>query len=149
MAAVLIFENLYWFWSFSPVNHSWQKCCHGNKKRSISNFWISEFSKYIVGKSDQISIQSLRPFRYSIQKPEWGGIRPPPPVRLGLIRERNSENCLDLIFVPSPCEKVAIARGHSFVKNTGEGAGSIVWGLGFWLGKYILGFFKNIDLDNS
>ena len=30
-----------------------------------------------------------------------------------------------------------------------RGAGSIVWGLGFWLGKYILGFFKNIDLDNS
>ena len=29
------------------------------------------------------------------------------------------------------------------------GAGFIVWGLGFWLGKDILGFFKNIDLDNS
>ena len=29
-----------------------------------------------------------------------------------------------------------------------RGAGSIVWGLGFWLGKDILGFFKNIDLDN-
>ena len=29
------------------------------------------------------------------------------------------------------------------------GAGSIVWGLGFWLGKGILGFFKNIGLDNS
>ena len=39
--------------------------------------------------------------------------------------------------------------GHSIVKNTGGGAGSIVWGLGFWLGKDILGFFKNIDLDNS
>ena len=38
--------------------------------------------------------------------------------------------------------------GHSVVKNT-EGAGSIVWGLGFWLGKDILGFFKNVDLDNS
>ena len=38
---------------------------------------------------------------------------------------------------------------HSTVKNTGEGAGGIVWGLGFWLGKDILGFFKNIDLDNS
>ena len=35
--------------------------------------------------------------------------------------------------------------GHSIVKNTGRGgAGSIVWGLGFWLGKYILRFFKNI-----
>ena len=29
------------------------------------------------------------------------------------------------------------------------GVGSIVSGLGFWLGKDILGFFKNIDLDNS
>ena len=29
---------------FSPVNNSWQKCCHGNKERSISNLWISEFS---------------------------------------------------------------------------------------------------------
>ena len=38
--------------------------------------------------------------------------------------------------------------GHSIVKNTG-GAGSIVWGLGFWLGRDILGFFKNIGLDNS
>ena len=38
--------------------------------------------------------------------------------------------------------------GHSMVKSTG-GPGSIVWGLGFWLGKDILGFFKNTDLDNS
>ena len=37
--------------------------------------------------------------------------------------------------------------GHSKVKNTG-GAGSMVWGLKFWLEKDILGFFKNIDLDN-
>ena len=38
--------------------------------------------------------------------------------------------------------------GHSIVKNTGGGgAGSIV--LQFWFGKAILGFFKNIDLDNS
>ena len=41
------------------------------------------------------------------------------------------------------------ARGHSIAKNTGGRAGSIVWGLGFWLGKYILGFFKNVYLDNS
>ena len=38
--------------------------------------------------------------------------------------------------------------GHRIVKNTGGG-----WldslGLGFWLGKDILGFFKYIDLDNS
>ena len=39
-------------------------------------------------------------------------------------------------------------RGDSIVRNTG-GAGSIVWGLGFWFGEDILGFFKNIDLDNS
>ena len=38
--------------------------------------------------------------------------------------------------------------GHPILKDTG-GAGWIVWGLGFWLGKYILEFFKNIDLDNS
>ena len=41
-------------------------------------------------------------------------------------------------------------RGHSTVKNTGGGGGS--WldslGSGIWLGKDILGFFKNIDLDN-
>ena len=43
--------------------------------------------------------------------------------------------------------KVLPGGGHSIVKNTG--AGSIVWGLGFWLGKDILGFFKNIGLDNS
>ena len=42
-----------------------------------------------------------------------------------------------------------IPRGHSIVRNTGGEAGSIVWGLGHWLGKDILGFFKNIDLDNS
>ena len=28
-------------------------------------------------------------------------------------------------------------------------AGLIVWGLGFWLRKDILGFLKNIDMDNS
>ena len=33
--------------------------------------------------------------------------------------------------------------GHSIVKNTGGGVGSIVWGLGFWLGKDILGFFSS------
>ena len=38
-------------------------------------------------------------------------------------------------------------REHSIVKNT-DGC-SIVWDPGFRLGKYILGFFKNIDLDNS
>ena len=37
-------------------------------------------------------------------------------------------------------------EGHSVVKNTG-GAGLIVWGLGLWLEKYILGFFKNINLE--
>ena len=31
--------------------------------------------------------------------------------------------------------------GHSIVKNTG-GAGSIVWGLGFWLGKIFWGSSK-------
>ena len=32
--------------------------------------------------------------------------------------------------------------GHLGVNNEGGGAGSIVWGLGFWFGKDILGFFK-------
>ena len=38
-------------------------------------------------------------------------------------------------------------EGHSIVKI--RGVGSIVWGLGFWLGKDISVFFKNIDLDIS
>ena len=38
--------------------------------------------------------------------------------------------------------------GHSVVNNIG-GDGLIVWDLGFLLEKDILGFFKNIDLDNS
>ena len=29
------------------------------------------------------------------------------------------------------------------------GADSIVWGLGFWSGKYILGFSNKPDLDDS
>ena len=37
--------------------------------------------------------------------------------------------------------------GHSIGKN--RGGWLIVWGLGFWLRKDILGFSKNIDLDNS
>ena len=36
---------------------------------------------------------------------------------------------------------------HSVVKNTGRWLNNL--GLGFRLGKDILGFFKNIDLDNS
>ena len=39
--------------------------------------------------------------------------------------------------------------GTLLLKLRGGGAGLIVWGLGFWLGKDVLGFFKNIDLDNS
>ena len=40
-------------------------------------------------------------------------------------------------------------RGATLYLKIRVGAGSIVWGLGFWLGKDILGFFKNIALDNS
>ena len=47
-------------------------------------------------------------------------------------------------------------ENKNIVKNTVKNivkdmveAGSIVWGLRFWLGKDILGFVKNIDLDNS
>ena len=53
-----------------------------------------------------------------------------------------------LVFIMVYSKKFQVRPGgHSIVKNTG--AASIVWGLGFWLGKDILGFFKNIDLDNS
>ena len=38
--------------------------------------------------------------------------------------------------------------GHSIVKNTGEGCLDSL-GSGILVGKDILGFFKNIDLDNS
>ena len=37
---------------------------------------------------------------------------------------------------------VAYPGGHSIVKNTGGGAGSIVWSLGFWLGKIFWGSTK-------
>ena len=37
--------------------------------------------------------------------------------------------------------------GHSIVKNTGGWLNSL--GSGILVGKDILGFFKNIDLDNS
>ena len=46
-------------------------------------------------------------------------------------------------------EKNPSPGGHSVVNNMGGGDGLIVWDLGFMLGKDILGFFKNIDLDNS
>ena len=36
--------------------------------------------------------------------------------------------------------------GHSIVKNTGGWLDNL--GSGIWLGKDILGFFKNIALDN-
>ena len=41
-----------------------------------------------------------------------------------------------------PLELFQCPRGHSVVKNTGGGAGSIVWGLGFWLGKIFWGSSK-------
>ena len=53
------------------------------------------------------------------------------------------------ISCKQPCYYYFPPGGHSIVNNTGGGAGSIVWCLGFWLGKDILGFFKNITLDNS
>ena len=39
--------------------------------------------------------------------------------------------------------------GGAFYSLKYRRAGSIVWGLGFWLGKDILAFFKNFDLDKS
>ena len=41
------------------------------------------------------------------------------------------------------------AQGGSTLLLKIRGTGSIVWGQGFLLGKYILGLLKNIDLDNS
>ena len=51
-------------------------------------------------------------------------------------------------FLKDGCRKCP--GGHFTVKNTGEeGWLDSLWGLGFWLGKDILGSFKNIDLDSS
>ena len=41
-----------------------------------------------------------------------------------------------------------IPGGHSVVKNTG-GAGLIVWGLGFWLGKIFWGSSNNNNKKRS
>ena len=41
---------------FLRAAYSSHICYHGNKELSISNFWISEFYKNIIGKSDQVSI---------------------------------------------------------------------------------------------
>ena len=54
-----------------------------------------------------------------------------------------------IYFYFSPFSNDWSPGGHSIVKNTWAWAGSIVWGLGFWLGKDILGFWKNIDLGGG
>ena len=43
---------------------------------------------------------------------------------------------------------IPIPGGHSIVKNTGGGGWLDSLGSGILVGKDILGFFKNIDLDN-
>ena len=42
-----------------------------------------------------------------------------------------------------------LPRGHSVVKNTGGGGWLDSLESGILVGKDILGFLKNIDLDNS
>ena len=69
------------------------------------------------------------------------------PSSIALIMSRNHQ--LTLITGKAYSENQNPQGEHSIVKNTGGGAGSIVWGLGFCLGKDILGFFKNIDLNDS
>ena len=49
--------------------------------------------------------------------------------------------------VPAESIDVNPQGGHSIVKNTGGWLDSL--GSGILVGKDILGFFKNIDLDNS
>ena len=63
----------------------------------------------------------------------------------------------DLVISTSTCQGSGLhwppfpglpgPRGHSIVKNTGGWLDSL-WS-GILVGKDILGFFKNIDLDNS
>ena len=50
MAAVLILATFADFDHFSLVNHSWQKCCHGNtlgycKLKTISNDALYNYTK--------------------------------------------------------------------------------------------------------
>ena len=50
MAAVLIFNHIYWILSLLEVNHSWQKCCHRNnlgycKLQTISNDALYDYTK--------------------------------------------------------------------------------------------------------
>ena len=49
------------------------------------------------------------------------------------------------LSIQSYGHKIFTQGGHSIGKNTGGGGtGSIVLGLGFWSGKYILGFSKKL-----
>ena len=77
MAAVLIFNDVYWFWSFSPVNHSWQKFL--NFRILLIHSWEKWPSFNLIALAVQV--------RHS-KSPEGGGIRPLLPVRLELKDER-------------------------------------------------------------
>ena len=53
-------------------------------------------------------------------------------------------------FIIDICQTYSLdPGGHSIVKNTGGGGWFDSLGSGILVGKDILGFFKNIDMDNS
>ena len=63
--------------------------------------------------------------------------------------DRTCESSSKMTLSVRAITEVSTQGGTLWFKIWGKGAGLIVWGLGFWLEKDILGFFKNIDLDNS
>ena len=57
IVAVLIFNQVYWFWSFlasDPLLTNWLPWQQRN-----GNLWNSKFSKYLFGKSYQVSIKLM------------------------------------------------------------------------------------------
>ena len=54
-------------------------------------------------------------FNHHIVFPHWRtSIKRKLKQQFPLVREPNADNCLDLIFVASPCEKVIIVRDTNF-----------------------------------
>ena len=62
---------------------------------------------------------------------------------------RTCESSSKMTLYVSAITEVSTQMGTLQFEIRGKVVGLIVWGLGFWLEKDILGFFKNIDLDNS
>ena len=69
--------------------------------------------------------------------------------KINFTYNRTCESSSKMTLSLSAITEVSTQGGTLKFKLRGKGAGLIVWGLGFWLENYILGFFKNIDLDNS